>query len=78
MAGDKAQAMVAVLDQAPVAATIEAFEAVMQKFASQNGANFNSSGRVPPNGNAGKIAGYETMSFEQRRAAQDNQRRGGR
>jgi hypothetical protein len=76
MAGAKAAAMVRVLDIAPIAATVEAFEGLMQKFHAQGTAPLNG-GRdqgVP----AGRIPGYATMTFEQRRAAQDARRVGAR
>lgn len=71
MAGDKAAAMVRVLEQAPVAATVEAFEIVMQKAQSQGAGPFNGGGRTNTDPNAGNIPGYEKMTYEQRRFAQD-------
>lgn len=74
MAGDKAKSMIAVFEQAPTASTVEAFETIMQKFTSQGAGGFNTNGRSVDNPNDGKIAGYEGMTFEQRRYAQDQQR----
>jgi hypothetical protein len=48
---------------------VEAFERIMQKFSGQGGTPFDQRGRQPPQ-EQGKIPGYETMTFEQRRAAQ--------
>jgi hypothetical protein len=48
---------------------VEAFESIINKFSRQGGAQFSQAHREgePP---AGKIPGYENMSFEQKRAAQ--------
>jgi hypothetical protein len=74
--GADAETLVKVLDYAPVAGTVQAFERMMQKFSSQGGAGFSQQHRSQPE--AGKIPGYEGMSFEQRRYAQDQQRAGRR
>jgi transcriptional regulator with XRE-family HTH domain len=64
-------------DAAPIRATIcteshlRFMEAVMSKITSQGVPNFSTSHRVPPDD--AKIPGYENMSFEQRRFAQDQQ-----
>jgi hypothetical protein len=61
---------------APIMATtvtekqVHAFEKLMGKFSSQGAGSFSQAGREPPDNN--KIPGYETMTFEQRRAAQWN------
>jgi hypothetical protein len=79
LAGDKARAAVRVLEQAPVATTIEALETIMHKYGTQGAAPFNGGGRDPGDVSSNKIPGYAGMSFEQRRQAQDQQReRGGR
>lgn len=70
--GEDAAALVGVLDYAPVAGTVKALEGLMKKFSSQGSGSFNHSHREQPE--AGKIAGYEGMSFEQKRFAQDQQR----
>jgi len=77
MAGDKAAAMIKVLEMAPMASTVEAFETIMQKATSQGMAPFNGGGRTQNDPTV--IAGYEGMTFEQRRHAQDlaRQRRTG-
>lgn len=74
MGGDKAAGFVDVLKMAPRADTVEFFEAVMQKFTSQGASSFSRSGQTNTDANGGKIPGYEKMSFEQRRQAQDQQR----
>lgn len=51
------------------AAQVEAMEAHITKLTTQGGASFSQSHRVPPDTNA--IPGYDKMSFEQRRLAQD-------
>ncbi|BEV44414.1 hypothetical protein CRBSH125_05970 [Afipia carboxidovorans] len=49
---------------------VKGFEALMQKFAGGSVLPFNQNGK-DASAEAGKIAGFENMSFEQRRAAQD-------
>jgi hypothetical protein len=67
--------MVGETDAAPIRATIctaahvRFYEGLMNKLTSQGGASFSQSHRVPPD--TAKIPGYEGMSFEQRRQAQD-------
>jgi hypothetical protein len=62
-------------DAAPIKATLVTdshlrfMETIMNKLTSQGGASFSQSHRVPPD--TAKIPGYEGMSFEQRRLAQD-------
>lgn len=66
-------------DAKPIIATmvtdahLRFFEKMQQRITTQGGASFSQQHRVPPD--AGGIPGYENMSFEQRRYAQD-QRRG--
>jgi hypothetical protein len=67
--GADADVLVRVLDYAPHSSTVMAFERMMQKFSSQGGAGFSQQHRSQPD--AGKIPGFENMSFEQRRLAQD-------
>lgn len=69
--GDKAKGFVTVLKMAPVAETIEMLEGLMRKV--QNTTTFSQQHRDAPPEN-GKIEGYSTMTFEQRRAEQDRQR----
>jgi hypothetical protein len=71
--GPDADTLVRTLDYAPVAGTVQAFENLMRKFSSQGGAAFSQQHRTQPE--AGKIPGYENMSFEQRRLAQDQRAR---
>lgn len=54
------------------AAQVQAWEAHITKLTSQGTGSFSQSHRVAPEQN--KIPGYENMSFEQRRYAQDQQR----
>ena len=70
--GDDAATLIKVLEYAPVAGTVQAFERMMQKFSSQGNTAFSQSHRSQPD--PMKIEGYETMSFEQKRAAQENNR----
>jgi hypothetical protein len=67
--GSDAAVLIRTLDYAPVAGTVQAFENMMRKFSSQGGAGFSQQHRTQPE--AGKIEGYENMSFEQRRYTQD-------
>ena len=69
--------MVGEVDAKPIRATIVTdahlrfYESIMTKLTSQGTANFSQSHRVPPE-DSNKISGFENMSFEQRRQAQDN------
>jgi hypothetical protein len=49
----------------------------MNKISSQGAASFSQSHRVPPE-DSSKIPGYDKMSFEQRRQAQDRNAARGR
>ena len=51
---------------------VEAFERIINRLTSQGAAAFSQSHRVAPDANT--IPGYENMTFEQRRQAQDQQR----
>jgi hypothetical protein len=51
------------------AAQVEFMEKIMTRLTNQGSASFSQSHRVPPD--TAKIPGYEGMSFEQRRLAQD-------
>lgn len=68
--------MVGEADAKPIRATIitdahlRFYETVMSKITSQGAASFSQSHRVPPE-DSSKIPGFENMSFEQRRQAQD-------
>ena len=53
---------------------VRAFEKVIERAMSQGGTQFDNRGREQQQDQAGKIPGYEKMSFEQKRAAQMNQR----
>ena len=54
---------------------VEAFEKLMSNFRTQGGGTFSTTGREPPVNTNGQIPGYETMTFEQKRAAQEALRR---
>lgn len=71
--GDRANVMIATLKQFPIAANVEALEGIIRAFSAQGGTNFTQGGRETET-QAGKIPGYETMSFTQRRAAQMNEK----
>lgn len=73
--GKESAALSKVLQMAPVADTVVALENLMKKFSSQGGANFTQNGRAGQEPK-GEIPGYENMSFQQRRAAQMNQKAG--
>jgi hypothetical protein len=64
---DLAPALLGVMSSAKA---VEGFEKLMANFASQGGGSYSAANQTPPASN-GKIVGYETMTFEQRRAAQD-------
>jgi hypothetical protein len=55
--------------QYPSAPIVRAMENLIKQFSSQGGAEFSQSGRTQEE-EAGKIPGYENMSFTQKRAAQ--------
>jgi hypothetical protein len=67
--------MVGEKDAAPIRATLVTdshlrfYEKIMTQLTNQGGASFSQSHRAPPD--TSKIPGYENMSFEQRRLAQD-------
>lgn len=69
MGGPKAAGLTKILKIAPLAETIEAVEALMSRFTSQGVTPFSQAHRTTPADN--KIPGYEKMSFEQRRLAQE-------
>jgi hypothetical protein len=68
--------MVGAADAAPIRATIVTdahlrfYESIMTKLTNQGGASFSAAHRVPDDSRH-EIPGYANMSFEQRRAAQD-------
>jgi hypothetical protein len=70
MAGDDGAVLGSILRMAPTAGTIQAFERLMTKFTNQGAAPFNQGGREA-NAPGGKIDGWEGMTYEQRRYAQD-------
>lgn len=74
LVGDKAAASLNTM--LVTADIVQAFEGLMAKFASQGGGSFSQAHRAPAD-EAGKIPGYESMNFLQRRAAQDAQRKKG-
>jgi hypothetical protein len=77
VAGPDAAALKNVFKMAPVASTITAFENMIKRFQSQGVTAFSQAHREgAPEAN--KIPGYEKMTFEQRRQAQDQRRAGAR
>lgn len=81
IAGDDAAALKNALRIAPVAGTIVAFEKIIKYFVSQGLSPFSSAHRADAPDD-GKIPGFDTMTFEQKRLAQDQyalrKQRGGR
>jgi hypothetical protein len=75
MTGDNGADMVRVLQMCPVASTIVAFEQLMQRFQTQGAGAYTPTGRRVEAPTSGDIPGYATMTFEQKRAAQENLRR---
>lgn len=73
VAGPDAAALGTAMKLAPVAGTVIAFEKIMQRFQSQGVTPFSQAHRADAP-DAGKIPGYEKMSFEQRRHAQELRR----
>jgi hypothetical protein len=69
--GSDANLIVAQMRNFPVASMVTAFEKIIGEFGNQGGANYSQSGRYEAPQNDGRIAGYETMTFEQKRAAQE-------
>lgn len=67
--GEKAAPLANMFKIAPVASTIEAVEHIMQRVSSQGVAPFNQAHRATEP--AGKIAGFDKMSFAQQREAQE-------
>jgi hypothetical protein len=68
--GEDFAALANVLKLAPVAGTVVGLEKLMVKLGSQGVGTFSQQHRDAP-AEAGKIPGYEKMSFEQRRHAQE-------
>jgi hypothetical protein len=68
--GNKADLIVSQMRAYPVAAMVETFETLMRDFSNQGGADFTQHGRSEQERPTGKIAGYENMTFAQKRAAQ--------
>jgi hypothetical protein len=69
-AGKDGQVMANFLRQYPSAAIVRSMEALVRAFSNQGGAEFSQSHRAAREDNAGKIPGYDQMSFTQRRVAQ--------
>lgn len=68
--GDKFAGLANVLKHAPLASTVEGVEHLMQQFSSQGGGSYGA-GKRDPGVPDGKIPGYDGMTFEQRRHAQE-------
>jgi hypothetical protein len=77
IAGPDAAALGTAMKMAPVAGTVIAFEKIMQRFQSQGVTPFSQAHRADAP-DAGKIPGYDKMTFEQRRHAQELRRAGAR
>jgi hypothetical protein len=57
----------------PSAPMVKAMENVIRRFSNQGGVNYDQRGRATQEDHAGRIPGYDQMSFTQRRAAQMKQ-----
>lgn len=75
--GAKANLIVNQLKNFPVASMVEMFEQLARNASHQGSTPYSQSGRSQED-TTGKIAGYESMSYMERRAAQDAQRQRGR
>lgn len=73
-AGDDGKHVADFLRKFPSAAIVKAMESLIKQFSSQGGTDFSQQHRETVDANAGKIPGYENMSFAQRRAAQMSER----
>lgn len=71
--GEDGKAIAAIYQAAPVAKAITLFEKIMREQSTQGAGNFNRSGTEPQRN--GQIEGYDKMTFEQKRFAQDQARR---
>lgn len=76
-AGDKFKGLAGVIRYAPRADVVEGIEHLMQVVTNQGGGSFSGAHRDPGSGD-GKIPGYATMTFEQRRHAQEMAKASGR
>jgi hypothetical protein len=72
--GPAAGPMARILAMCPVADTVVAFESLIQKIQTQGSGSYSPTGRRVEDGD-GKIAGYDSMTFAQKRAAQDDMNR---
>ena len=72
--GTAAADMARVLQAVPMASTIVAFENLIQRLTNQDSVAYSPTGRRVEGGD-GRISGYDNMTFAQKRAAQDDQRR---
>jgi hypothetical protein len=75
-AGKDGQVMANWLRQYPAAHIVRAMEGVIRAFSNQGGVDYSQSHRAAQEEQAGRIAGYDNMSFAQRRAAQMQQQFG--
>jgi hypothetical protein len=69
-AGADGKTMANFLRQFPSAPIVKATENLMRVFSNQGGADFSQQHRAGEEDRSGRIAGYENMSFTQRRATQ--------
>lgn len=58
---------------APIAGSVQAFERLMSKFVNQGAVSFNRG--LEATGAPATVEGWDRMTFEQRRHAQDQRRR---
>lgn len=70
MTGDDGAVLGQILRMAPTAGTVQSLERLMQKFSSQGAAPFNQ-GHREAGGPPDQVAGWDKMTYEQRRFAQD-------
>jgi hypothetical protein len=70
MTGDDSAVLGSILRMAPTAGTVASLERLMTKFSNQGAAPFHQGGREG-GGPSDRIDGWEKMSYEQRRFAQD-------
>jgi hypothetical protein len=74
MTGDDGAVLGQILRMAPTAGTVQSLERLMQRFTTQGAAPFNHGGREG-GGPSDRIEGWDKMSYEQRRFAQDQRAR---
>ncbi|HET8921352.1 MAG TPA: hypothetical protein VFN27_16955, partial [Xanthobacteraceae bacterium] len=73
-AGEEGKGLATFIKSYPSAPIVKAMENLIRQFSNQGGTTFSQQHRESADAEAGKIAGYENMSFAQRRAAQMTER----